>query len=61
MWCVGALTQEYRQRMYSLFALYARPLRQAEPVICIDEKSLQLLSHSREPLPMKPRSPAKQD
>ena len=47
--------------MYSLFALYARPLRQAEPVICIDEKSLQLLSHSREPLPMKPRSPAKQD
>ena len=47
--------------MYSLLALYARPLRPAEPVICIDEKSLQLLSHSREPLPMKPRSPAKQD
>jgi hypothetical protein len=61
MWCVGALTQEYRQRMYGLLELYARPLRPTEPVICIDEKSLQLLAHSREPLAMKPRSPAKLD
>lgn len=44
MWCIGELTQEYRQRMYGLLELYARPLRPAEPVICIDEKSLQLLS-----------------
>src|SRR5450631_1260128 len=61
MWCVGKLTQEYRQRMYSLLKLYARPLCPAEPVICIDDKSLQLLAHSREPLPMKPGKPAKQD
>jgi hypothetical protein len=61
MWCVGALTQEYRQRMYGLLELYARPLQATEPVICIDGKSLQLLARSREPLPMKPRSPAKLD
>jgi hypothetical protein len=47
--------------MYSLLKLYARPLCPAEPVICIDDKSLQLLAHSREPLPMKPGKPAKQD
>jgi hypothetical protein len=61
MWCIGELTQEYRQRMYALLELYALPLSKAEPVICIDEKSLQLIAHSREPLPMTQHSPAKQD
>jgi hypothetical protein len=52
MWCIGALTEEFRQRMYALLELYARPLCRAEPVICVDEKSLQLIAHSRNPLPM---------
>lgn len=55
------MTEEYRQRMYALLELYARPLCQAEPVICIDEKSLQLIAHSREPLPMAAHRAAKQD
>lgn len=61
MWCIGALTEEYRQRMYGLLELYGRPLSRAEPVICIDEKSLQLIAHSREPLPMAAHSTTKQD
>jgi hypothetical protein len=61
MWCIGALTEEYRERMYALLELYARPLCQAEPVICIDEKSLQLIAHSRNPLPMTACGPTKQD
>ena len=61
MWCIGALTQEYRQRMYALLELYARPFCRAEPVICIDEKSLQHLAHSRDPLPMAASTPTKQD
>lgn len=61
MWCIGVLSQEYRNRMYALLELYARPLSHAEPVICIDEKSLQLLGHSREPLPMSERAAAKHD
>jgi len=61
MWCIGALTEEYRQRMYALLELYARPLSQAEPVICIDEKSLQLIAHSRAALPMDARGATKQD
>jgi hypothetical protein len=61
MWCIGQITQEYRERMYALLALYAKPLNADEPVICIDEKSMQLLSHSRTPLPMRPGVPAKHD
>jgi hypothetical protein len=26
MWCIGALTEQYRERMYELLALYARPV-----------------------------------
>lgn len=61
MWCIGVLSDEYRQRMYALLDLYARPMPHCEPVICIDEKNLQLIGDSREGLPMAPRSPAKQD
>lgn len=61
MWCIGVLSEEYRRRMYSLLELYARPMCKAEPVICIDEKSLQLIGHSRQPLPMAPQAVAKQD
>ena len=61
MWCIGALTEEYRHRMYALLDLYARPLSRAEPVICIDEKSLQLIAHGRDPLPMAAHRPTKQD
>jgi hypothetical protein len=61
MWCVGELTPEYRRRMYELLDLYARPFDAREPVVCIDEKSLQLLGHSRAALPMAPGAPAKID
>jgi len=61
MWCIGVLSDEYRRRMYALLGLYAKPLSHAEPVICIDEKSLQLIGHSREPLPMTEGVPAKDD
>ncbi|MEY2855399.1 MAG: hypothetical protein RL030_2531 [Pseudomonadota bacterium] len=61
MWCIGVLSEEYRHRMYALLELYARPMSRAEPVICIDEKSLQLIGHSRAPLPMAACSPAKVD
>ena len=57
----GALTDEYRRPMYHLLDLHARPLSQAEPVICIDEKSLQLIGYSRKPPPMVPHTAAKQD
>ena len=61
MWCIGTLTDEYPARMSALLELYARPKSKAEPVICIDKKSLQLIAHSRLPLPMAANSPVKND
>ena len=61
MWCIGRITAEYRKRMYNLLHLYRLPYRKQEPVVCIDEKSKQLLQDSRSPLPAKPGAPAKLD
>jgi len=61
MWCIGSLTEEYRKRMYDVLELYARPYNEREPVICLDEKSKQLIQDSRGGLAMKPGAPAKYD
>ncbi len=61
MWCIGSLTEEYRERMYDLLDLYTRPFRPGEPVVCLDEKSKQLLEEPRAPLPIRPGTPARQD
>lgn len=61
MWCIGRLTEEYRRRMYGLLDLYARPYLEREPVVCIDEKSKQLLKDIRTPLSLKPGVLAKHD
>ena len=61
MWCVGQITEEYRQRMYALLELYARPYDPRAPVICVDEKSKQLLEQTRPALPAKPGAVAKED
>jgi len=61
MWCIGKLTEEYRCRMYALLDLYARPMAPDELLICIDEKSKQLLTPSRTPLPMHANSPLRED
>jgi hypothetical protein len=61
MWCIGRITEEYRKRMYDLLHLYSLPYRKQEPVVCIDEKSKQVLGETRKPLPPKPGALAKQD
>lgn len=61
MWCVGRITEEYRQRMYALLEWYARPYDPAEPVICVDEKSKQRLQQTRTPLAARPGAVAKED
>jgi hypothetical protein len=61
MWCVGVLNAQYRQRMYELLDLYAQPRKRDEPVVCVDEKSTQLLAHSRQPLPMRSGAPVRED
>lgn len=61
MWCIAKITPEYRQRMYRLLDLYEEKYNPNYPVICIDEKSKQLIEEKRTPIFMKPGSPEKYD
>ena len=47
MWCIPKLTAEYIRRMEDILELYLRPYNPKEPVICLDEKSTQVLASTR--------------
>jgi hypothetical protein len=47
--------------MEDVLDTYAKPYDPARPVVCVDEGGKQLIGDVREPLPVRPGSPAKQD
>lgn len=47
--------------MYKILELYAKRYDKRYPVVCIDEKSKQLIEDTRKPIPMKAGSPIKYD
>jgi len=47
--------------MEDVLAVYEKPLSQAEPVVCVDEKPVCLHHEVRSPVPMKPGRVAKRD
>jgi transposase len=47
--------------MEDAIGVYHRPYDAARPQVCIDEGGKQLIGDVREPLPVRPGSPAKQD
>ena len=47
--------------MEDVLDTYARPHDPSRPVVCVDEGGKQLIGDVREPLPVRPGSPAKQD
>jgi hypothetical protein len=47
--------------MEDVLAVYHRPYDAAQPVICIDEKPVQLVSETRVPVPPRPGAPARFD
>lgn len=47
--------------MEDVLAVYARPYDKNRPVVCMDEKPYQLLSHTAKPLPMEPGKPWRVD
>jgi len=61
MWCVPAIDQQFVDRMEDVLALYARQDSRAEPVVCIDERPVQLLAPARAGVPMRPGQPARTD
>jgi hypothetical protein len=52
MWCIPKLTAEFKERMEDIIELYGKPFDEKEPVICLDEKSKQLLEDSRRGFPV---------
>lgn len=61
MWCIQAITEEYRTRMYRLLELYKQGYNPNEPLVCMDEKSKQLLEDNRKPIKAKPGKLEKHD
>ncbi len=61
MWCIAELTPQYRERMYRLLALYKEPYDCHQPLVCMDEKSKQLLKDIRKAIPAKPGKVEKYD
>ena len=61
MWCVAELDAEYLRRMEDVLALYEKPLSEAEPVVCIDEKPVVLHADLRPSRPMHPGQVLRRD
>lgn len=61
MWCVPKLTPEFIERMEHLLDLYALPYNKHEPVVCIDEKSKQLIEDIRTIMLTTKHSPQRRD
>jgi transposase len=47
--------------MEDVLEVYKRPLNDKRPLLCMDEMPKQLLMETREPLPVRPGEPARQD
>ena len=61
MWCIQTMDAEYRERMYNILDLYEEDYDPKYPLICLDEKSKQLLGDKRVSVPMKRGSSEKYD
>lgn len=61
MWCVPDLTDEYLKKMEDVLEVYEKHYNPAEPVVCIDEKSVALHEDVRPAMPMAPGKPNRPD
>jgi hypothetical protein len=49
MWCVPALDDDYLRAMDDVLETYERPLHDRIPVVCLDEKCVELRADTRAP------------
>lgn len=61
MWCVPSLDNEYIKRMEQVLDVYEMPYDSEVPVVCIDEKPVQLTVDGREFIPMTEGKPKRVD
>ena len=58
---MAELDRKYIERMEDVLALYEKPYRSAEPVVCLDEKPVSLHADVRPSRPMRPGKPLRPD
>jgi hypothetical protein len=61
MWVLPSIDQEFVDRMEDVLRLYAKEHDPAEPVVCIDERPVQLHAAARPAIPMRPGKAARID
>jgi hypothetical protein len=54
MWCITRITAEYRKKMYRLLDLYEKAYDANYPVVCVDEKSKQMIQDVLQPIKKNP-------
>jgi hypothetical protein len=55
------VTADFIWRMEDILDLYAEPYDPRRPVVCLDERPYQLRKDQRDPLPVKPGQPRRED
>lgn len=60
-WCIPATNAEFVYRMENVLDVYKRPEDPKRPLVCFDESPEQLVSETRQALPMRPRQLEKYD
>jgi transposase len=60
-WCVAELDDEYIAKMEDVLEVYERPFDPSRPLVCLDEKPIQLLEDKRPPSGLKPGKIKQQD
>ena len=61
MWCIPQIDQEFEERMLDVLDVYERPYDLEKPVVCLDEKSVELRASSRPARRAKPHHLKKVD
>ena len=61
MWCIPTVTHEFKKKMLDVLEVYERKYDPLLPVVCLDEKSKQLIKDTRMPITGTPGKPAKAD
>lgn len=60
-WCIPAANAEYVYHMEDVLDVYKRPADPKHPLVCFDESPEQLVSETRQALPMRPGQSEKYD
>jgi len=60
-WCIPAANAEFVYHMEDILDVYKRPVEPKHPLVCFDESPEQLVSETRQALPMQPGQLEKYD